>query len=197
MVLAAMAAVVVGGSATAAYALLKPAPVTQLSAGVGCFEEASLRSDVAQVDLKGLDPVARCEKAWSDGAFGAGRKAPALITCVYPSGALAVIPGKSGVECDEVGLPQVQPGQIELLVSFDGLKQTISGKLDACPSVKDATELVLSELQSAGHTGWTVELGKKSGLWDEASDPDRICRAQFIDERKVVVIVNGPKRAHT
>lgn len=196
LVLAAVAAVLVGGSATAAYALLKPAPITLLSAGVGCFEEASLQSDVAQVDLKGLDPIARCAEVWADGAFGAGREAPALIACVYPSGALAVIPGSRGVECDEVGLPQPQPGQIELLVKFDALKQTISGELDACPSIKDATELVSSKLRSGGYTGWTVELGNKSGLWDEASDPNRICRARFIDERKVVEILNGPARAH-
>lgn len=196
VVLAMVAAVLVGGSATAAYALLKPAPITQLSAGVGCFEEASLHSDVAQVDLKGLDPIARCEEVWADGAFGAGRTAPALIACVYPSGALAIMPGKNAADCEEVGLPQPLPGQIDLLVRFDALKQTIFGKLDACPSVKDATELVLSELRSGGHTGWTVELGSKSGLWDEASDPDRICRAHFIDERKVAVLINGPGRAH-
>ncbi len=197
MVLAMVAAVLVGGSATAAFALLAPAPITQLSAGVGCFEEVSPRSNVVQTDLDGLDPVARCEKLWAEGVFGTGRTAPALVACVYPSGALAIIPGTNAADCDAVGLPRPQPGQIELLVKFDKFQRSVRGKLDACHSVKDATELVLSELNSAGYTDWTVELGAKSGRWDEAADPDRICRVSFDDDRKVAFIVNGPPRAHS
>jgi hypothetical protein len=101
--------VLLGVLAVGAYARLRPCPVTQLSAGAGCFAEASLRSDVAVVELGGLDPIARRQEVWASGGMGEPRLAPPLVACVYPSGALAVLPGKDFTTCDRLACTSPRP----------------------------------------------------------------------------------------
>lgn len=193
LVMAALAAILAGGTATTAYALLKPAPVTQLGAGVGCFEEASLSADVTVVDLNGLDPVQRCREVWASGGMGDGREVPPLITCVYPSGALAVLPGNSADECEKVGLPQPEAGQIDKLIRFDALKQAILVKVGAkagrCATAEEALQIVTSELRSHGFTDWTAELA------DGAAGASCVSLA-FLGDRRVVMLTSTQSDRH-
>lgn len=156
-VLALLAIVSVG-----AYARLRPGPVTQLGAGVGCFSEASLRSDVAVVELGGLDPIARCREVWASGGMGRPRPAPPLVACVYPSGALAVLPGKDSATCDKLGLREPAVGEIDRLRRFDAMQQAVMQQLGvrhrACVNPATAYRVITAELRASGFTDWRVEL---------------------------------------
>ncbi len=154
--------VLLGLLAVGAYARLRPGPVTQLGAGVGCFAKASLRSDVAIVQLKGLDPIARCQEVWASGGMGKPRPAPQLVACVYPSGALAVLPGKDSATCDRVGLREPAAGELDRLRRFDAMQQAVAQRLELehSPCVNPATayRVITAELHAYGLTDWRVEL---------------------------------------
>jgi hypothetical protein len=154
--------VLLGLLAVGAYARLRPGPVTQLGAGVGCFAKASLRSDVAVVELKGLDPIARCQEVWASGGMGKPRSAPQLVACVYPSGALAVLPGKDTAVCDRLGLREPAAGELDRLRRFDAMQQAVTQRLELLhsPCVNPATayRVITAALRAYGFTGWRVEL---------------------------------------
>jgi hypothetical protein len=155
LVLAAVTAALVGASGATAYALLRPAPITQLSAGVGCFDEASLRADVAVVRPDGLAPVDRCRQVWID--EHGDRRVPTFVACVYTSGAVAVFPDTDTGVCARLGLAEPAPGEQQQLIAFDAMHRTIRDRLAGqCTTVSQAREIVLSELRSAGHATWTV-----------------------------------------
>jgi hypothetical protein len=147
--------------AVGAYARLRPGPVTQLGAGVGCFAKASLRSDVAVVELGGLDPIARCQEVWAGGGLGRPRPAPPLVTCVYPSGALAVLPGTVPASCDRLGLREPAAGEIDRLRRFDAMQQAIKRRLGlmhrACIDPATAARAITAELRAHGFTDWRVQ----------------------------------------
>jgi hypothetical protein len=153
--------VLLGLLAMGAYARLRPGPVTQLGAGVGCFAKASLRSDVAVVELKGLDPIARCQEVWASGGMGKPRPAPRLVACVYTSGALAVLPGRDPAICDRLGLREPAPGEVDRLRRFDAMQQAIAQRLqlERSPCVNPATayRVITAELRAHGFTDWRVE----------------------------------------
>jgi hypothetical protein len=197
--LAAFAALFVGATGTTAYALLKPAPVTVLGAGVGCFEKASLRADVAVVSLKGLDPVSRCREVWASGGFGEGRKVPHLVACVYPtSGAVAVVPGRDESVCDRNGFRRPEPGQIDKVVLFDRLRQAIEERLHAvpggCADAAAATAAVDAELRVRNLTGWRVEFAYRQ-VPAFPGDRDPGCAGlDYIDGDRQVVQVSVARR---
>jgi hypothetical protein len=160
-VVAVAAAALLGLLAVGAYARLRPGPVTQLGAGVGCFTKASLRSDVAVVDLEGLDPIARCQAVWASGGMGRPRPAPPLVACVYPSGAVAVLPGRDTAVCDRLGLREPAAGELDRLRRFDRLRQAIGRRLGvgqrACVDPATADRVITAELRANGFGDWRVE----------------------------------------
>jgi hypothetical protein len=147
--------------AVGAYARLRPGQVTQLGAGVGCFVKASLRSDVAVVGLDGLDPIARCREVWASGGMGRPRPAPPLVACVYPSGAVAVLPGTDTAVCDELGLREPAAGELDRLRRFDAMRAAIERRLGvrhlACVDPATAHRVITAELRAHGFTDWRVE----------------------------------------
>jgi hypothetical protein len=160
-VVAAAALALLGLLAVGAYARLRPGPVTQLGAGVGCFAKPSLRSDVAVVGLDGLDPVARCRQVWAGGGMGRPRPAPALVACVYPSGAVAVLPGRDAAVCDRVGLREPAAGELDRLRRFDAMRRAVERRLAigrrACVDPATAERVVTAELRAHGFRDWRVE----------------------------------------
>jgi hypothetical protein len=160
-VVAAAALALLGLLAVGAYARLRPGPVTQLGAGVGCFAKASLRSDVAVVDPDGLDPIARCRQVWASGGMGRPRPAPALVACVYPSGAVAVLPGRDAAVCDRVGLREPAAGELDRLRRFDAMRLAVERRLAvgrrACVDPATAERVVSAELRAHGFRDWRVE----------------------------------------
>jgi hypothetical protein len=157
----AAAALLVGGTATTAYAMLKPEPVTRMS-GIACFSEASLGSDAAIVELEGRDPIEVCRRLWQEGAMGGSRKAPNLIACVYPGGALAIVPGKDPAECEAIGMRRPEAGYVDSLVAFDRFQQAVLARFraqpDGCASERVARQIVEEELRNHNLTGWTIEV---------------------------------------
>jgi hypothetical protein len=147
---------------------------------------------VAVVRLQGLDPVARCRQVWAEGGFGQGRRVPPLIACVYPSGAVAVIPGKDEREYDEAGFRRPAAGQIDKLMRFEALEDAIRDRLKAvpggCPTTEVATEIVTSELRARGFTGWTVTVSDVKGPWA----PDGCATfGRFHEDRRVAELFRG------
>jgi hypothetical protein len=154
-------ALLVGGSATTAYALLKPEPVTRMS-GIACFNDASLDSDAAVINLEGRDPIEACRQLWQEGAMGRSRKAPDLIACVYPGGGLAIVPGKDPAKCEKIGMRRPEPGYVDSLVAFDRFEQAVLSRFRAqpegCTSEAAARQIVEEELRNHNLTGWTIEV---------------------------------------
>jgi hypothetical protein len=162
------ALLLVGTAGVAAYARLRPGPVTVLEAGVGCFEKPSLRADVAIVDLRGLDPVERCREVWASGALprgrldkimATGRSTPTLISCIFPTGALAVFPGQDPADCGRLGLREPAPGELARLQRFDAFKQAVIQRYFAasdCVDPKVARQGVERLLKAHQMDGWRV-----------------------------------------
>jgi len=201
------ALVLLGLLAVAAYARLRPGPVTQLGAGVGCFADASLRSDVAVVELGGLDPIARCQQVWAGGGMGTPRPAPRLVACVYPSGAVAVLPGRDTAICDELGLREPAAGEIDRLRRFDAMQQTIEQRLGvrhrACVDPAFAYRVITSELRAHGFTDWRVEhfrmdaSGRIFGPLGEVAQRGCAMIGYQGDRRVVELVVEAPRTTPT
>jgi hypothetical protein len=193
--------------AVGAYARLRPGPVTQLGAGVGCFAKASLRSDVAVVDLDGLDPVARCQQVWAGGGMGTPRPAPPLVACVYPSGAVAVLPGRDTATCDKLGLREPAAGEIDRLRRFDAMQQAIERRLGikhrACVHPATAYRVITAELRAHGFTDWRVERfrmdadGRVFGPLAEVARRGCAMIGYQGDRRVVELVVEAPRTAPT
>jgi hypothetical protein len=206
-VVAAAVLVLLGLLAVAAYARLRPGPVTQLGAGVGCFAKASLRSDVAIVDLDGLDPIARCQEVWASGGMGEPRPAPRLVACVYPSGALAVLPGRDTAICDRLGLREPAAGEIDRLRRFDAMRQMIERRLrvrrDPCVDPATAYRVITAELHAYGFADWRVErfrmdaAGRVFGPLAEAGRRGCAMIGYRGDRRVVELVVEAPRTTAT
>lgn len=193
----------VGLLAVGAYARLRPGPVTELGAGVGCFAKASLRADVAVVELNGLDPIARCQEVWARGGIGKARRAPQLVACVYPSGALAVLPGKDTAVCDRLGLRQPATGEVDRLRRFDAMQQAVKQRLglerSACVNPTTAHRVINEALRVYGLGDWRVELYRMDAagsVFGPLAKVDRHGCAMigFQGDRRVVHLVVEPSQ---
>lgn len=201
----ASALLLIGSLGVAAYAQLRPGRLTTLQSGVGCFEGASLRADVAVVDLKGMDPIQRCRQVWVDGGlrrggvnaildkvFGRQRSAPPLVACVYPSGALAVLPGRDAATCGRLGLRQPGPGELARLQRFDAFKQAVIDRWFAhseCVDPRAARTGIERLLETYALDGWRVvtldEIEPGAGKFDR----DRPCALlDFRSDQRLVVL---------
>jgi hypothetical protein len=189
--------------AVGAYARLRPGPVTQLGAGVGCFAKASLRSDVAVVELNGLDPIARCQEVWASGGMGKHRRAPQLVACVYPSGALAVLPGKDTGVCDRLGLRQPAAGELDRLRRFDAMQQAITHRLglqhSSCVNPATAYRVIAAELRAYGLADWRVEpyrMDARGSIYGPLAKVEThgCATIGFQGDRRVVHLVVEPAR---
>lgn len=165
------ALLVVAAVSAGAYARNRPGQVTVLEAGVGCFASPSLTADVAVVDLNGADPLARCREVWAGGGvdrgwrsrlpgrLGRDRSVPQLVACVYPTGALAVMPGKDSAVCDRLGLRQPAAGELAQLQHFDAFRRAVVSRYftrSDCVDPKVARRGIQQQLKAHGLAGWRV-----------------------------------------
>jgi hypothetical protein len=170
VVVAALLLVVAAVSA-GAYARSRPGQVTVLEAGVGCFASQSLTADVAVVAPNGADPIARCREAWARGDVDRGWRSkllarlgrdpsvPQLVACVYPTGALAVFPGKDAAVCDRLGLRQPAAGEIAHLQRFDAFRRAVVSRYftqSECVNPAVARRGIRQQLKAHGLADWRV-----------------------------------------
>jgi hypothetical protein len=166
------ALLVVAAVSAGAYARSRPGQVTVLEAGVGCFASQSLTADVAIVgNLNGADPLARCREVWASGGvdrgwrskllarLGRDRSVPQLVACVYPTGALAVFPGKDAAVCDRLGLRQPAAGEIAQLQRFDAFRNAVVSRYftqSECVNPAVARRGIRQQLKAHRLAGWQV-----------------------------------------
>ena len=203
--IAAPALLLVGSLGVAAYAELRPGRVMLLQAGVGCFEAPSLRADVAVVDLKGMTPIEQCRQVWAQDGFRRGRidgfldrlsgraqEAPPLIVCVYPSGALAVLPGEGPEVCGQVGLREPAPGEIARLQRFDTFKNEVISRWFAtseCPDPEIARNGIERLLKAYRLNDWRVATLDEIEPNAEKFNGTRPCALLDIrNDQKVIVL---------
>jgi hypothetical protein len=184
------ALLVVAALSAGAYARSQPGQVTVLEAGVGCFAGQSLTADVAVVALNGADPLARCREVWASGGvdrgwrsrllgrLGRDRSVPQLVACVYPTGALAVLPGKGSAVCDRVGLRQPAAGEIAQLLRFDVFRQAVISRYftrSDCVDPEVARRGIQQQLKAHGLAGWRVVSAAEAYPGEPGFDREHPC----------------------
>lgn len=203
------ALLVIAGVSAGAYARSRPGQVTVLEAGVGCFAGQSLTADVAVVALNGADPLARCREVWASGGvdrgwrsrvlgrLGRDRSVPQLVACVYPTGALAVVPGKSSAVCDQVGLRQPAAGEIAQLQRFDAFRQAVVGRFftrSDCVDPEVARRGIQRELKAHGLAGWRVVSAAEVFPGEPRFDRDHPCALLDFSAQDKQVILHADQR---
>jgi hypothetical protein len=188
-----------------AFARSRPGQVTVLEAGVGCFAGQSLTADVVVVgDLNGADPIANCRDEWARGGvdrswrskllarLGRDRSAPQLVACVYPTGALAVFPGKSSAVCDRLGLREPAAGEIAQLQRFDAFRQVVVSRYFAqseCVNPAVARRGIRQLLKAHGLAGWRVVSAADATTGEPRFDRAHPCAlVEFSTDDKLVIL---------
>jgi hypothetical protein len=198
------ALLVVGAVSAGAYARSRPGQVTVLEAGVGCFAGQSLTADVTVVAPNGADPLARCRAEWARGVvdrswrsrllerLGRDRSVPQLVACVYPTGALAVFPGKSSAVCDRLGLRQPAAGEIAQLQRFDAFRQAVVSRYFAqseCVNPGVARRGIRQLLKAHGLAGWRVVSAADATTGEPRFDRAHPCALlEFSTDDKLIIL---------
>jgi hypothetical protein len=143
--------------ATAAFTYLHREQASNPT-GVLCYATADLDGDRAVLPPD-IDPVAACQKPWTDGTFShAG--APPLAGCVNDAGVATVLPGDQSV-CSRLGLADLEPGRSDdqqaIVELGDRLQEAFSAD---CIHQDDAMVLAQQLLDESGLAGWTVQLAE-------------------------------------
>lgn len=203
------ALLVVAAVSAGAYARSRPGQVTVLEAGVGCFASQSLTADVAVVALNGADPLSRCREVWARGGvdrgwrskllgrLGRDRSVPQLVACVYPTGALAVVPGKDAAVCDRLGLRQPAAGEVAQLRRFDAFQQEVVSRFftrSDCVDPEVARRGIQRELKAHGLAGWRVVSAADVYPGEPRFDRDHPCALLAFKAQDKQVILHADQR---
>jgi len=116
LALAVLALVALGGGGAWAAGVFSAEDIA-INAGVGCYEQPSLRGGVA-IFQSAANPVDKCARVWREGDLGLRLKrleregkieprperySPSLVACASQDGPVRVFPGSDGL-CDRLGL---------------------------------------------------------------------------------------------
>lgn len=86
-----------------------------INAGVGCYEQPSLRGNAA-IFHSAANPVAKCGRLWREGVLGMQRKTrskPHLVACTAKDEPVLVFPGPDGL-CARLGLEPLPEDYAEI-----------------------------------------------------------------------------------
>jgi len=131
---------------------------------VGCYQDASLDSDVVAVASGGDLDVSLCEPVWEDGtltndAVVSAGQVPPLIGCVTNTGNFAVFPGNDDNVCQTLGLADPNPESIPGGDAIRRLNDALVSYFAAnnCQSIDDAESDVRRILDNSGLEGWHIQ----------------------------------------
>jgi hypothetical protein len=135
---------------------------------IGCYDRASLASNVAVVEADGRSPTAICEDVWRRGDLVGAPKPDRLAACVLESGAIGVFPSSGASTCEALGLGDLPASYSEKARRFAALRNAIVARVGAPPSGSsrggpqcveetEARAIVRRALDSGGFADWTVQ----------------------------------------
>ena len=133
---------------------------------IGCYDRADLGANVTVVGSTGTDPVKACADLWRAGAVAPTTDPPQLTACVLDTGAVAVMPGGTGI-CEGLGISSLSREARERLTRLGDLNAALAAKLGegsgsrqrgACVGEEDARRIVRAELDARGYSDWTIEV---------------------------------------
>ena len=143
----------------------------------------------ALVVLNGA-PETSCAAAWNGLFDQPAQPAPPLVTCVLPSGVLAVLPGDSSAICDKLGLPR-WTGRFRddptKVIAFTSALVTWN-QTNACSTGTEAAEAANREIATTQLAKWAVR---------QSDQPNEIAKCAgflFDFSNRVVFITFNPNR---
>lgn len=132
---------------------------------VGCYQDASLDSDVVAVTSGGALDVSLCEPVWEDGTLTNNDVAPhgqvpPLIGCVTNSGNLAVFPSNDENLCQILGLADPNPESVPEGDTIRQLNDDLVAHFAAneCQPIEETETDIRRILDSRGFEGWQIEV---------------------------------------
>lgn len=131
---------------------------------VGCYQDASLDSDVVAVTSGGALDVSLCEPVWEDAtltndAVVSAGQVPPLTGCVTNTGNLAVFPSNDDNLCQLLGLADLNP---ESIPGGDAIRQLNDDLVahfaaNECQTIEDAEADIRWILDSRGFDDWRIK----------------------------------------
>jgi hypothetical protein len=145
-----------GASGVATWVLTRPATEFE---GLGCFEQADVKGNVAIVSPDGRDPLITCAEilAQIPGVAVDGPKD--LAACVLEDGAAGVFPRTGPETCQSLGLAKLDPDYAERSKRFAELREALRAAVDfKCLGEEEARAAATQVLARPGFAGWQVEV---------------------------------------
>jgi hypothetical protein len=185
VVLAPVAALLLGASAWTAYELTRSEPALE---SVGCFDRAATSANVAIVSADGQSPVAICAELWAKGHVAPTRRVPEHLTpCVLDTGGIAVFPARDA--CSRLNLRELPATYGRDVRAFAAFRDDIVGRTTGrCTGAADAERIARSALARHPVAGWRVERG---GAFTTA----RPCAVPAFDTQASTVVLVPTTRA--
>jgi hypothetical protein len=157
-----------GASGVAAWVLTRPA--TEFD-GLGCFEQANVKGNVAIVSPDGRDPLITCAKILAQIPGVAVDGPEDLAACVLDDGAAGVFPRTGPQTCQSLGLAKLDPDYAERSKRFAELGEALRAAVDfKCLGEEEARGAATQVLARLGFAGWQVEVdpGRDGAPWPRA-----------------------------
>ncbi|HZV72353.1 MAG TPA: hypothetical protein VFF79_01440 [Conexibacter sp.] len=165
------------GAAVAAHVF--SAGDVAVDAGIGCYDRASLDTNVSVIGPT-ADPVAACAKLWREGAMTAGRRstAPQLVACTGERQPVRVFPAADAAVCRRLGLVPL-PADYAPAGAASGRAHAALAKLSTlptattdCPSPQALADGARARLAAVGRDVRVVIAGSGpcAGGYDVAND---------------------------
>ena len=157
-----------GASSVAAWVLGRPATEFE---GLGCFEQADVKGNVAIVNPDGRDPLIICAKILARIPGVAVDGPEDLAACVLEDGGAGVFPRTGPETCQTLGLANLDPDYAERSRRFVELREALRAAVDfKCLDEERARTASAQVLAQLGFTGWQVEVdpGRDGAPWPRA-----------------------------
>lgn len=130
---------------------------------VGCYQDASLDSDVVAVASGGALGASLCDPVWEDGTLTNSSAAPdgqvpPLVGCVTDTGTLAVFPSNDENLCQTLGLADPNPESIPEGDAIRQLNDDLVAHFAAneCQPIEEAAIDVRDILDGSGFEEWDI-----------------------------------------
>jgi hypothetical protein len=157
-----------GASSVAAWVLTRPATEFE---GLGCFEQADVKGNVAIVSPDGRDPLVICAEILAHIPGVAVDGPEDLAACVSEDGAAAVFPRTGPETCQSLGLAKLDPDYAKRSKRFAELREALRVAVDfKCLGEEEARGAATRVLARLGFDGWQVKVdpGRDGDPWPRA-----------------------------
>ena len=146
------------------------------------------------IELKG-NPISACAEAWTRPMFEQpAQQPPPLVTCVLPSGVLAVMPGARPQDCDKIGLVEWSGEFRDDPLPLKAMTEELSGWIESqrCAKPADAVAAAQAALDHANLSKWKVKQAGATTVPSECSSLGYLNVGIDFSSRVITVTVDAP-----